>query len=49
MHQSTAPDTATLVPAWLITKDGLPTTNPTALIPEVPNYQAQYKALWGVS
>lgn len=35
------------LPSWIITKDAVPST--TEYYPLVADYQAQYKALWGVS
>ena len=44
---STAPSTEHNLPAWLLTGDNVPST--TAGFPLVADYQAQYKALWGIS
>ncbi len=35
------------LPSWIITKDTVPST--TEFYPLVEDYQAQYKALWGIS
>jgi ribose transport system substrate-binding protein len=45
--QSTAPSTEHNLPVWLLTKDNVPST--TSSFPLVKDYQAQYKALWGIS
>lgn len=45
-HKSTAPSTAHTLPAWVVTKSNLPST--TTSFPLVPDYQAQYKKLWGL-
>ncbi len=46
-HQPTAPSTEHNLPVWLLTGHNVPST--TASFPLVADYQAQYKALWGIS
>jgi ribose transport system substrate-binding protein len=46
-HESTDPDTAHNLPVWLLTGANVPST--TSGFPLVSDYDAQYKALWGVS
>jgi ribose transport system substrate-binding protein len=45
--QDTSPSTAHNLPVWLLTGDNVPST--TEGFPLVADYQAQYKALWGLS
>lgn len=45
--EDTAPSTEHTLPTWVITADTLPTT--TDDFPLVEDYEAQYKALWGLS
>jgi ribose transport system substrate-binding protein len=45
-NESTAPDTAHNLPVWLLTGANVPST--TSSFPLVADYQAQYKALWGM-
>ncbi len=45
--ESTSPSTEHNLPVWLLTGDNVPSTTDT--FPLVEDYQAQYKALWGLS
>jgi ribose transport system substrate-binding protein len=46
-HKPTTPSTTHNLPVWLVTSSNVPST--TNYFSLVPNYQAQYKKLWGVS